>query len=99
MNYDPEQLRAIQADGGHFLVLAPPGCGKTDILSERIAQARQKGVKFDDMLCLTFTNRAARGMLERLREQADMDSLQGIYVGNVKNRHGELLASLKIQIS
>ena len=45
-NYDSEQLRAINASGGHYLVLAPPGCGKTDILSERIVRAREAGVAF-----------------------------------------------------
>ena len=55
--YDNEQLKAINANGGYYLVLAPPGCGKTDILSERIVRAKQQGVGFEDMLCLTFTNR------------------------------------------
>ena len=40
--YDKEQLKAINANGGYYLVLAPPGCGKTDILSERIVRAKQQ---------------------------------------------------------
>lgn len=80
--YDCEQLQAIEAQGGYFLVLAPPGCGKTDILSERIARSKQKGVEFEDMLCLTFTNRAARGMRNRVMEKIGEDA-RGIFVGNV----------------
>ncbi len=85
VNFQPDQAQqqVIAAQGGYHLVLVPPGCGKTQLLAERILRAQQQGVRPQDMLCLTFTNRAARGMLERLREQADMDSLQGIYVGNV----------------
>ena len=80
--YDDEQLRAIEANGGYFLVLAPPGCGKTDILSERIVRARQQGVDFSEMLCLTFTNRASRGMRDRVKERVGEDVCQ-IFVGNV----------------
>lgn len=80
---DQEQKRAIEASGGHFLVLAPPGCGKTEILSERIAYAHQNhGVAFEDMLCLTFTNRASRGMKERVSQRVG-DDAQSIFVGNV----------------
>ena len=81
-NYDSRQQEAINACGGYYLVLAPPGCGKTDILSERIAKANENGVNFDDMLCLTFTNRASRGMLERVRQRVGEEA-SGVFVGNV----------------
>lgn len=80
--YDNEQLKAINANGGYYLVLAPPGCGKTDILSERIVRAKQQGVGFDEMLCLTFTNRASRGMRDRVRQKVGEDACN-IFVGNV----------------
>ncbi len=80
--YDNEQLDAIKAKGGYYLVLAPPGCGKTDILSERIVRAKQEGVGFDEMLCLTFTNRASRGMRDRVRQVVGEDACN-IFVGNV----------------
>lgn len=70
---DEFQKKVITIDNGYHLVLAPPGCGKTDILAERVVRALSCGVSLDDMLCLTFTNRAARGMrsriLERLQEK------------------------------
>lgn len=80
--YDQEQLKAINAYGGYYLVLAPPGCGKTDILSERIVQAKENGVGFDEMLCLTFTNRASRGMRDRVKEKVGEEACN-IFVGNV----------------
>lgn len=65
---DQSQQRVVSAGKGHHLVLAPPGCGKTHVLTERIRYAHQQGVAYDDMLCLTFTNRAAREMAARIRD-------------------------------
>ena len=82
--FNPEQRRVIEATGGHHLVLAPPGCGKTAVLAERIVWARAHGVSFSDMACLTFTNRAARGMRERIVERlTDVADLDELFVGNV----------------
>lgn len=76
---DEAQQKVIAAEGGYHLVLAPPGCGKTQILAERIYRAKAEGIPLTDMLCLTFTNRAARGMAERLSEQlADEDLAQAV---------------------
>ena len=81
---DESQRRVIGAYSGYHLVLAPPGCGKTQILTERIRHAHEEyGVKYDDMLCLTFTNRAARGMLERIRAYIDDTEVEKVFVGNV----------------
>ena len=81
---DEGQRRVINAQGGYHLVLAPPGCGKTQILTERIRYAHDEyGVEYGDMLCLTFTNRAARGMVERIREHIDDVGVDDVFVGNV----------------
>ena len=83
--YDDRQLEVIHASGGYHLVLAAPGCGKTEVLAERIRQAAAKGISFDEMLCLTFTNRAARGMKDRIRsmEGVSREGLDRLYVGNI----------------
>lgn len=80
---DESQRKVIEAQGGEHLVLAPPGCGKTHILTERIRFARRRGVEYGDMLCLTFTNRAARSMRERISENIDDANVGDVYVGNV----------------
>ncbi len=77
------QQEVIDARGGVHLVLAPPGCGKTQILARRISQAHAAGVQFADMLCLTFTNRAARGMVERIATTVADEGVADVYVGNV----------------
>lgn len=80
---DDTQRQIIDITGGCHLVLAPPGCGKTQILAERIRQALAAGVEPDDMLCLTFTNRAARGMRERISERVGGKAGGDVFVGNV----------------
>ena len=81
---DPCQREVIDAQGGFHLVLAPPGCGKTQILTERIRRAHDtEGVAYADMLCLTFTNRAARGMAERISANISDADVQEVFVGNV----------------
>ncbi|MCI6550551.1 MAG: UvrD-helicase domain-containing protein [Prevotella sp.] len=88
MNYDwkpdESQRAVICAKTGFHLVLAPPGCGKTQILTERIRKAHvEDGVPYGEMLCLTFTNRAARGMTERIGSFIRDRDVQDVYVGNV----------------
>ena len=81
---DPCQQEVIEAQGGFHLVLAPPGCGKTQILTERIRHAHcAEGVAYADMLCLTFTNRAARGMAERIAGNIPDRGVADVFVGNV----------------
>lgn len=80
---DQYQTEVIQASGGYHLVLAAPGCGKTQILTERIRKAHEQGISFDEMLCLTFTNRAARGMRERIETHINDEEIAELYVGNV----------------
>lgn len=80
---DESQRAIIDLNEGSHLVLAPPGCGKTQSLAERIAVALNNGVKSEDMLCLTFTNRAARSMRERVGERIGEDKAEDVFVGNV----------------
>ena len=79
---DKYQIPVVEASHGYHLVLASPGCGKTHILAERIRYAKEKGVRYEDMLCLTFTNRAAREMTNRIQKVVGGDSTE-LMVGNV----------------
>lgn len=82
--FNAQQQAVIGIAGGHHLVLAPPGCGKTAVLAERIAEAHRRGVSFNTMACLTFTNRAARGMRERIAATLGPDcNADELFVGNV----------------
>ena len=82
-DYDKKQQEVIDFYGGHALVLAAPGCGNTEILSQRILKAHDcYGVQYEDMLCVTFTNRASRDMKERVKEVLG-DDVSSLFVGNL----------------
>ena len=92
--FDPWQQEAIEIRGGRHLVLAPPGCGKTDILTERVVHAHEQGVEYKDMLCLTFTNRAAKGMAQRIADRTGNPVPDDLYVGNIHRYCSQMLFNL-----
>ena len=89
--FDPWQREAIEIGGGRHLVLAPPGCGKTDILTERVIHAHEQGLEFSDMLCLTFTNRAAKGMAQRIADRTGNPVPDDLFVGNIHRFCSQML--------
>ena len=66
---NPEQREAVEAWDCALLVMAPVGTGKTNVLTLRAANAMEHGVEPASMLCLSFTNKAAREVKERLTLQ------------------------------
>lgn len=66
---DPDQKRAVEHDGGPLLVVAGPGSGKTRVLTERVRHLVKQGkAKPEEILCLTFTDKASTEMSRRLEE-------------------------------
>lgn len=65
---NPQQLAAVTSPPGQALVIAGAGSGKTRTLTYRVAWLLNNTVAPDNILLLTFTNKASREMLERVEE-------------------------------
>src|SRR5947199_3725613 len=92
-----QQLAAVTAPPGPILVIAGVGSGKTRTLTYRVAYLLENGIDPQNILLLTFTNKAAREMLNRVANLLPVDA-GGLWggtfhsVGNrILRRHGTAL--------
>ncbi|OGW37907.1 MAG: hypothetical protein A2Y97_09935 [Nitrospirae bacterium RBG_13_39_12] len=84
LNYEkelnPEQFAVVMRPGGPMLVLAGAGTGKTRTVTYRVARLIETGIKPENILLLTFTNKAAKEMMRRV-EFLIGRNIQGLWGG------------------
>ncbi len=78
---DPMQKEAALATDGAVLIMAGAGSGKTRVLTYKVAYLISKGVKPENILCITFTNKAANEMKGRVLRLMGDQSEDSPYVG------------------
>lgn len=81
MNLTKKQLEVVDFDNGSLLVTAGPGSGKTRVLIERIARVVQS--KDARVVALTFSNKAAEEILDRLQLKLSVEELSNVSVGTI----------------
>ena len=76
LQLNPDQINAVEHKDSPLLVAAGPGSGKTSVIVERIIYLIKNGLKPSEILCLTFSEKAAQVMKERLEKIIDVTDMQ-----------------------
>jgi DNA helicase-2/ATP-dependent DNA helicase PcrA len=90
---NPVQRQAAEATEGPVMIIAGAGSGKTRVLTYRIAHLIKKGADPFNILALTFTNKAAREMKERIGKVVGVSESKNIWMGTFHSVFAKILRS------
>lgn len=86
-----QQRKAVTHINGPLMIVAGAGSGKTKVLTTRIAHLMRNGVDAFNILSLTFTNKAAREMKERVEKILGGSEARNLYIGTFHSVFARLL--------
>jgi len=98
-NLNEEQLAAATCKPGFNLIIASAGTGKTSTIVGRIANLINGGVKPSEIILLTFTNKAAQEMIQRVSKFFGKETAGEIMAGTFHSLSYKLIKKLKINIT
>jgi len=85
-----DALAAVRHRGSHLQIIAGAGSGKTEVVSQRVADLLADGAAPDSVVAFTFTERAAKELKDRVAERVEgrmglgaLDRLNGLFVGTI----------------
>src|ERR1700755_1102086 len=87
---DPQKEAVLHIDGP-LMIVAGAGSGKTKVLTTRIAHLMHQGVDPFNILALTFTNKAAREMKERIEHILGNNEARNLYIGTFHSVFARIL--------
>lgn len=86
-----QQRAAVEHTDGSSLIIAGAGSGKTTVLTTKIAYLLEQGAAPWSVLALTFTNKAAREMRERIENMVGMDKARSLWMGTFHSIFSRIL--------
>ncbi|MDO6801601.1 3'-5' exonuclease [Wenyingzhuangia sp. 1_MG-2023] len=90
---NPPQRAAVEQMEGPMIIIAGAGSGKTRVLTYRIAHLLKNGVDSFQILSLTFTNKAAREMKERIGDVVGKSEAKNLWMGTFHSVFARILRS------
>ena len=92
-NLNEEQRKPVLHTEGPLMVIAGAGSGKTRVLTYKIIHLLKKGVSPFNILALTFTNKAAKEMKQRISKLTNDNQAKSIWMGTFHSVFARILRS------
>jgi DNA helicase II / ATP-dependent DNA helicase PcrA len=89
--FNEKQHEAINHIGSPCLVLASAGTGKTAVLTEKFANAVERGIDPSQIMAVTFTKKAAAEMKARIRKRLNLEDVSDLWIGTFHSLSSRIL--------